>query len=406
MIARATRLSSPPEAMRLSGRAGSPGFGASRKTTWSIPVASNDTRVAVDLDRRFVRAGRPATEGDLEHVAAGSRAPRAPSPTLAASEAPTRAAPAGQLGGVRRPPPEQERSVVGLAPSPFLVHRAKALDLGGRALAVGDDRGLVVAVPPLERDDDRQALLDRREGGRVVIDPVGEHPRLGGDVGELGLGSAEALGRAPRSAGRAGRCGAPRAAPRPTVSRAPDPSPVSASWIASAPRAIASPCWAAPRRASRPAASPTLQAGGGDLGRLVSGDLDPARQLARIQGEGRERRPVRAPAFDGVRHPGAHVSEPAERIEQVALPALVEQPLLVVLAVDLHERPDRLREPCRGHRLVVEPGRRAAAGRQLPDGDQRLRDRVEQRFDPGSRRAVADESRIGPPARARARAHR
>ncbi len=42
-----------------------------------------------------------------------------------------------------------------------------------------------------------------------------------------------------------------------------------------------------------------------------------------------------------------------ERVEQVALPALVEQPLLIVLPVDLDEGPGHVRQSRRGHRLVI-----------------------------------------------------
>ena len=58
LIARATRLSSPPEAIRASGRAGSPGFGAMRKTTSSIPAGVEGDGVAIDLDGRLVGGGR------------------------------------------------------------------------------------------------------------------------------------------------------------------------------------------------------------------------------------------------------------------------------------------------------------------------------------------------------------
>ena len=57
----------------------------------------------------------------------------------------------------------------------------------------------------------------------------------------------------------------------------------------------------------------------------------------------------------------------AVRVEQVALPALVEQPLLVVLAVDLDERADLVGQPRRRRRHVVDPGGRAA-GRSRPRG--------------------------------------
>ena len=86
---------------------------------------------------------------------------------------------------------------------------------------------------------------------------------------------------------------------------------------------------------------------------------------------------------------------PAERVEQVALPALVEQALLVVLAVDLDERADLLGEPGGGDRLVVEPRGRAATGGDLADGDDRLRQPVEERLHAGGLGAVPDQGRVG-----------
>ena len=68
LIASATRDSSPPDAIRASGRAGSPGFGASRKTTWSTPDGIERDRVAVELDRRLVGGRRAPPERDLEHA--------------------------------------------------------------------------------------------------------------------------------------------------------------------------------------------------------------------------------------------------------------------------------------------------------------------------------------------------
>ena len=82
---------------------------------------------------------------------------------------------------------------------------------------------------------------------------------------------------------------------------------------------------------------------------------------------------------------------PTEAVEQVALPALVEQMLLVVLAVDLDERPDLLGEASGGHRLVVEARGRAAAGGDLADRDERLRQAIEEGLDAGGVGAVADE---------------
>ena len=108
------------------------------------------------------------------------------------------------------------------------------------------------------------------------------------------------------------------------------------------------------RRLARP------QPRGRDLGRLVFRDLEPAGQLARIELELRERRPVRPPAVDRPGHRRPQRLVPAERVEQVALPALVEESLLLVLAVDLDEGAGHVGEARRGHRLVVEAGRRPA----------------------------------------------
>ena len=83
-----------------------------------------------------------------------------------------------------------------------------------------------------------------------------------------------------------------------------------------------------------------------------------------------------------------------ERIEQVALPALVEQPLLLVLPVDLDERPDLLGQPRGGRRDVVQAGRRAAADGDLAHGDQRLREPIEEGLHPGDLGAVANQADV------------
>ena len=143
-----------------------------------------------------------------------------------------------------------------------------------------------------------------------------------------------------------------------------------------------------------------------DLGRLVLEQVDPAGQLARVDRQLRERGAVGAPALDDVGHRRTGRAVTAERVEQVALPALVEQALLVVLAVDLDQRPDLVGEPRGGRGQVVEPGGRAAAGRDLANRDERLRQAVEERLHPGRLRAVADERRCPPARRGRARARR
>ncbi len=82
-------------------------------------------------------------------------------------------------------------------------------------------------------------------------------------------------------------------------------------------------------------------------------DLEPARQLARVELELRQGGLVGAPAIDSRCHRLAQLAVATKIVEQVALPALVEQALLVVLAVDLDERPGDVSEPGRRYSLVV-----------------------------------------------------
>ena len=106
------------------------------------------------------------------------------------------------------------------------------------------------------------------------------------------------------------------------------------------------------------------QARGRDLGRLVLEQVEPAGQLARVDRELGQGRAVGPPALDASAIAARARSVTAERVEQVALPALVEQALLVVLAVDLDERPDLVGEARGGRRHVVEPRGGAAPGRR------------------------------------------
>ena len=260
---------------------------------------------------------------------------------------------------------------------------------------MGDDLRLVVAVAAFERVDRAEALLERGERARVVLDALGQVADLGGDVLELGLEAGEPFrerleprveaGQAARLADRDGRRRRGRRRRRRS----------SASWTAAAPRAIASPCWAAASRARISSASPGPQPRRRrSRPTSCSSRSTPAGQLARVDRQLGQRRPVRPPALDDVGHRRARRAMPAEGVEQVALPALVEQPLLVVLAVDLDERPDLVGEPRCGRRQVVEPGGRATAGRHLAHGDQRLRQPVEQCLDPRDLRAVADQAGV------------
>ena len=134
---------------------------------------------------------------------------------------------------------------------------------------------------------------------------------------------------------------------------------------------------------------------GRDLAGLVLEELEPARELARSIDSA-----ASAVRFSRQRSTAAAMAAPlpvvaAVRVEQVALPALVEQPLLLVLAVDLDERPGLEREPRRGDRLVVEARGGAAAAVTSRTAISGSGGAVEQRLDAGAVRAVANERRIG-----------
>ena len=242
------------------------------------------------------------------------------------------------------------------------------------------------------------------EGRRIVVDAVGQAADLRRRHPRARPRGRRAARPAPRTAGRGGPSRATSRTAIAATSRAPAPSAVSASRTAAAPRAIASPCWAADQPSADLVGLAGPEPGRGDLVRFVLEEVDPPGQLARVDRQLRERGPVRAPALDHVGHRGTSRGMPAERVEQVALPALVEQALLVVLAVDLDQRPDLVGEPGGGRGDVVEPGGRPAAGRHLADRDERLGKPVEEGLDPRRLGAVADEGRVrARPGRARGR---
>ena len=123
-------------------------------------------------------------------------------------------------------------------------------------------------------------------------------------------------------------------------------------------------------------------------------ERDPALELERIDGERREGRLVVAPGSDRRRDRRPLGGMPAEAVEQLALPAFVEQPTLVTLPVDLHERPGNGGQAARGDGLVVEPRHRPAVGPDLAHAHERLREPVEERLDARCFGAVADEARV------------
>ena len=258
---------------------------------------------------------------------------------------------------------------------------------------MGDDLRLAVAVAAFEGVDGAESLLEAGEGRRIVLDAVRQAADLGRDVLELRLEAGETLGQRLEPWVEAGQATRFADGHRGGIARA---GAVGGECLADRGRSPGDRLAMLGGRQPSPdlvgLAGP--EPGRGDLLRFVLEEVHPPRQLARVDRQLRQRGPVRAPALDHVGRRGTSRGMPAVRVEQVALPALVEQALLVVLAVDLDQRPDLVGEPGGGRGDVVEPGGRPAVGRDLANGDQRLRKAVEQRLDPRRLGAVADEARV------------
>ena len=209
---------------------------------------------------------------------------------------------------------------------------------------MGDDGRLVVAVAPLERVDEREPLLEAGERSRIVVDRLGQLASRRRDVVELGLEAREPLGQRLEPRVEAGEAAGLAESHARSTSRAP---PLVAGERLGERRAAAGDRLAVLGGLE---AGPDLlglagpQAGRRDLGRLVLGQLEPAGQLARIELQlGEERRGSSRQRSTASATAARSVVVSAEGVEQVALPALVEEPLLVVLAVDLDERRRRPR---------------------------------------------------------------
>ena len=231
---------------------------------------------------------------------------------------------------------------------------------------------------------------------RIVVDALGQAARLVGDVGRAPPRGRPAARRAARTAGRAGPGRAPRGAAI-AVGVAGARTLLRSGPRGARPLPGRSPRHAGPPSAGRGSRRPRRAAG---ARRAISAASCSSRSSRRATSRGSSAAASSAARFSRQRSTAAAIAArsascPPNAVEQVALPALVEQPLLVVLAVDLDERADLVGEAGRGDGRVVEPGGRSAAGRDLADRDQRLRQAVEQRLDPRGLGAVADERRVG-----------
>ena len=131
-----------------------------------------------------------------------------------------------------------------------------------------------------------------------------------------------------------------------------------------------------------------------DLRELVLLQLEATSQLSWIESELGQRGVVDTPRVHRCGGGRALSPEASERVEQLALPALVEKPLLVVLPVNLHETPRHARQASGRHRLVVDPGGGPPRRRNLPHADQRLRSPIEECLHAGRLGPVAHQRSV------------
>ena len=83
-------------------------------------------------------------------------------------------------------------------------------------------------------------------------------------------------------------------------------------------------------------------------------------------------------------------------IEEIALPSFIQQPALVMLAMNLDQPTGHVRKARGGHGLIVHSRGRATRGTDLAHDDQRLRQAIEERLDAGARGPVADQADVRP----------
>jgi hypothetical protein len=278
--------------------------------------------VAIELDRGLVRARRSSSDLDVERVGPEAERPKGVVDRAGQSSArlpPShRQRPGGSRHGLEEP------GIVGLARSALVGQALEPLDLGSGALAVGHDRGLVVAVATLQPVDERQAILYGEHGRRVELGGLGEPAHVGRDVLDLRVEAAEALGNRleariePRHRGGLGaRLAHDLAGPLLAVEGGPDRARAPGDRLA-VPRQV--------EAGLQLGCLARVQACHGDLVELVPQQLQAPVRLPRLDRQLGQRGAILAPARDRDVDRGAKGSMVAERIEQLALPALVEEP--------------------------------------------------------------------------------
>ena len=130
-----------------------------------------------------------------------------------------------------------------------------------------------------------------------------------------------------------------------------------------------------------------------DLVGRVLGQLQPTLELGRIDVSSRSAASLARSARTASRPSSRSAVVPPNASSTSRCHAPCEQPLLLVLAVDLDQRPDTCRQARSGDRLVVDARDAAPLADDLADADERLgRRAIEQRLDARACGAVAHEA--------------
>src|SRR5262249_55928152 len=108
----------------------------------------------------------------------------------------------------------------------------------------------------------------------------------------------------------------------------------------------------------------------GELARLVAQEIDAIAALGSRRREARELLTLRQPTRAARPVALDHDFESPERVEQARLLAGLEQTLVLVLTVDLDQQRGELAQDPRRDRAMVDPGSRAAVGRERARQDE------------------------------------
>ncbi len=284
--------------------------------------------------------------------------------------------------------------VVGQAGRSLRLQPLQPLGRGSCPGAVHQHGFLVGAVLAFECVDQPESLLEVRDGGGIVVEGTRRPSQLRHHVIRLGEQRVDPLRQPRESPVQAGQVAA---VPGDACQHVAGSRPLPRQPIAHQGHQALDLCGTG--RGCQALADLVCltgtEAGRLDLGRLVPVQLElsghrPRIPLQRVQG-----RPVGPPCLHGRGHGRPQGRMPAVRVEQVPLVRGIEQPLLVVLAVDLHERPGHVGQPRGGDGGVVHPRGAAARRRHLAHADQRFGVAIEQRLHPRERRAGPDQARVG-----------